>query len=185
MSPRNIPNALCILRIVLVAPLLWAILTRHFLLATLLFGFAGFTDILDGYLARRFDWHSNLGALLDPIADKVLTIGVFVCLVIVGLVPRWLAALVIGRDVVILSGSALYRRLIGPFEAGASGIGKFNTAMMLLFVFLLLARAATGLLPAWLVATLGGVLTAAVIVSGLDYVRHWAGLALASKRATS
>ncbi len=185
MSPRNIPNALCVLRIVLVAPLLWAILSRHFLLAALLFGFAGFTDILDGYLARRFEWHSNLGALLDPIADKVLTIGVFVCLVIVGLLPRWLAALVIGRDVIIMLGGALYRALIGPFEAGASLIGKFNTAMMLLFVFLLLTRAATGVPPAWLVATLGGVLTAAVMVSGFDYVRRWAAMALAARRTAS
>ncbi len=182
MRRRDIPNALCIARIALVPVLLWAILTRQFLLATLLFGTAGVTDILDGYLARRFDWHSNLGAILDPIADKVLTVGVFVSLVIVGLIPRSLAVLVIGRDVLILCGVAAYRVLIGPFEAGASGIGKFNTAIMLLFVLLVLCRAALGLPGELVIVTLGAILTAAVIASGLDYMRQWVVHAKAAKR---
>ncbi|MFK8016264.1 MAG: CDP-alcohol phosphatidyltransferase family protein [Gammaproteobacteria bacterium] len=182
MTRRDIPNALCILRIALVAPLLWCIVTRQFVLATLLFGFAGFTDILDGYLARRFDWHSSLGALLDPIADKVLTIGVFVSLIVVGLIPRWLAAMVIGRDVVIMLGGLLYRALIGPFEAGARFAGKFNTATMLLFVLLLLARAAVGFPGEQVVMTIGAVLVASTLVSGLDYIREWGGQALAHRR---
>lgn len=182
MTRRDIPNVLCMLRIALVPVLLWAILTRQFLLATLLFGSAGFTDILDGYLARRYQWHSNLGAILDPIADKVLTVGVFVCLVIVGLIPRSLALLVIGRDLLIMLGVAAYRVLIGSFEAGATGIGKFNTATMLLFVLLLLCRAALGIPGEIVVITLGAILTAAVIASGLDYMRQWVVHAMAAKR---
>lgn len=173
MTPRDIPNALCVLRIALVVPLLWSILTQHYLVATLLFGTAGFTDLLDGYLARRFGWHTPLGALLDPIADKVLTIGVFVSLVIVGLVPRWFALMVIGRDVMIMLGTAAYRRFIGPFKAGARIAGKVNTAVMLLFVWLLLARAAIGWPSRLSVLTLGAALLATLLVSGADYVRHW------------
>ena len=173
MTPRDIPNALCVARIIMVVPLLWAILTGHYVLATLLFGAAGFTDLLDGYLARRFDWHTPLGAVLDPIADKVLTIGVFVSLIVVGLIPRWLAALVIGRDVVIMLGGAVYRRFIGPFEAGARVAGKLNTATMLLFVWLLLANAAISWPPRLVIVTLGAALTVTVLVSGADYVRHW------------
>lgn len=177
MTRRDIPNALCVLRIALVPFLLWCIVTRQFALATLLFGFAGFTDILDGYLARRFEWHSSLGAVLDPIADKVLTIGVFVSLIVVGLVPRWLAALVIGRDILIMLGGLLYRAMIGPFEAGARWAGKFNTATMLLFVLLLLARAASGYPGQQVVTTIGAILVASVLVSGFDYVRVWSGQA--------
>ena len=182
MTRRDIPNALCILRIALVVPLLWCIVTRQFVWATLLFGFAGFTDMLDGYLARRFEWHSSLGAVLDPVADKVLTIGVFVSLIVVGLIPRWLAVLVIGRDVLIMLGGLVYRAMIGPFEASARFAGKFNTATMLLFVLLLLARAAVGYPGEQLVMTIGAVLVASVLVSGFDYVREWSGQALAHKR---
>lgn len=178
MTLRDIPNALCALRIVLVPPLLWSILTEHYLLAALLFGTAGFTDILDGYLARRFGWHTPLGALLDPIADKVLTIGVFVSLILVGLVPRWLAILVIGRDLLIMLGTAAYRRFVGPFKAGARIAGKLNTATMLLFVWLLLVRAALGWPPALAILTLGALLCVTVLVSGADYVRHWTRQAL-------
>lgn len=183
MKARDIPNALCVLRILLVAPLLWAILTERFVLATLLFGTAGFTDLLDGLLARRYGWHTDLGAVLDPIADKVLTIGVFVSLIVVGLVPRWLAVLVIGRDVVIMAGGVLYRRLIGPFKAGARRAGKANTAAMLLFVLLLLAREAVGVPSATVVTTVGAILVVTAIVSAADYVRHWSREARAARRA--
>jgi cardiolipin synthase len=185
MTRRDIPNALCVLRIALVLPLLWAIMTRQFVLATLLFGFAGFTDALDGFLARRYEWHSSLGALLDPIADKVLTIGVFVTLMLVGLVPRWLALLVIGRDVILLSGGVAFRVLVGPFEGRASGIGKFNTATMLLFVLLLLCRAAFGWPADIVLVTLGAVLIVAVVASCFDYGRQWITLARAARRVSS
>ncbi|MEM6640117.1 MAG: CDP-alcohol phosphatidyltransferase family protein [Pseudomonadota bacterium] len=174
MKPRDIPNTLCALRIALVAPLLWTILSGQYVLATLLFGLAGFTDLLDGYLARRFGWHTPLGALLDPIADKVLTVGVFLCLMAVGLIPRWLAALVIGRDLYIVSGSAVYRRFVGPFKAGARMPGKLTTAAMLLFVWLLLARAAVGWPSEGVTMILGATLAVLVVVSALDYTRHWA-----------
>lgn len=184
MTRRDIPNALCILRIVLVLPLLWSILTQQFVLATLLFGFAGFTDALDGYLARRYEWHSSLGALLDPIADKVLTVGVFVSLMAVGLIPRWLGLLVIGRDVLIMLGGLAYRLFFGPFEAGASGIGKFNTATMLLFVLLLLCEAAVGWPPQIVIITIGAVLTTTVVASGFDYVREGISRARATRGAS-
>ena len=173
MTLKQIPNALCVLRIALVAPLLWSIVTQQFVVATLLFGFAGFTDILDGYLARRYDWHSSLGAVLDPVADKLLTVGVFVSLIVVGLIPRWLAYLVIGRDVLIVCGVVAFRTLIGPLAAGARFAGKANTAVMLLFVLLLLARVAVGYPGERIVMTVGAILVATVLVSGFDYMCQW------------
>ena len=100
----DIPNAICVLRMILVVPTVWALLNARFGVALLLVFVAGFSDALDGYLAKRFDWRSRLGGLLDPLADKLLLISLFVVLAVLGLIPVWLAGVVIGRDLVIVTG---------------------------------------------------------------------------------
>ena len=105
MSLSWLPNAISILRIALVPPILILILQGDYGWALALFFFAGFSDGLDGYLAVRFEWTTRLGGLLDPAADKLLITGLFVTLAYTGDIPVWLAAIVILRDVVIVLGA--------------------------------------------------------------------------------
>ena len=119
------------MRIVLIAPILMFIVQDKFDLALLLFFIAGFSDGLDGYLAKRYDWHTRIGALLDPIADKLLVAGTFVVLAYTAHIPAWLAILVILRDIVIIGGATAYNFLIRPVEGEPTRISKLNTAMQL------------------------------------------------------
>ena len=98
MKLKYIPNMICIARIILVAPIVWSLFEERYALALGLILIAGFSDALDGYLARRFDWRTRLGGLLDPAADKFLMFAAFVTLAWVGLCPAWFSAVVVGRD---------------------------------------------------------------------------------------
>ena len=89
---RHIPNALCFLRMLLVAPVAWLLVTDNYRFTLAMFFFAAATDGLDGFLAKRFGWTSELGKIIDPLADKILLVGVFITLAALGVVPVWLAA---------------------------------------------------------------------------------------------
>lgn len=178
MSLRWLPNAISIMRIVLVAPILAFIVQGKFDIALLLFFVAGFSDGLDGFLAKKFDWHSRLGALLDPIADKFLVAGTFIVLAYTGHIPIWLAALVILRDVVIIGGATAYNFLIRPVEGEPTRISKLNTAMQLLFILFVLTRAAFGWPARITITIIGAAIVVTVVISGTDYVLKWARRAL-------
>lgn len=168
---RHIPNLLCVFRIFLVLPLLMLLLEGEYLWAFVVFAVAGATDGLDGFLARRFNWRSPLGAILDPIADKFLMVSSFLVLAATGLVPVWLALLVIGRDLLIVTGVVSYRILVGPVTADASIVSKLNTATQLAFVLLVLAHAGLGTPKELWVTFIGAIVMATTLISGLDYVR--------------
>lgn len=178
MKPEQIPNALCIFRIILVVPVLWAIFHGRYEIALLLFVIAGFTDGLDGFLARHFDWRTALGAILDPVADKLLMSTVVIALGMAGLIPVWLVVVLVGRDAVIVSGAISYRFLIGPFRGKASTVSKFNTAIQLLFVTAVLANAAFAFPNPLTVTILGSLVFVTAVISGLHYVRGWTSLAI-------
>ena len=127
MSFSWLPNAISLMRIVLVAPILMLILQGSFGWALALFCIAGFSDGVDGYLAKRFDWHTRLGALLDPVADKLLIAGTFITLAYTQDIPLWLAAVVILRDVVIVVGATAYNFLVRPVEGEPTRVSKLNT----------------------------------------------------------
>ncbi|MEM7083611.1 MAG: CDP-diacylglycerol--glycerol-3-phosphate 3-phosphatidyltransferase [Pseudomonadota bacterium] len=169
---KHIPNLLCVARIFLVLPLLMLMLEGEYFWAFVIFAVAGITDGLDGFLARRFNWRSQLGAILDPIADKFLMVSVFLVLAATDMVPVWLALLVIGRDLLIVTGVVCYRTLIGPVAADASMVSKFNTLVQLVFVLAVLANAGTGVPRELWVTFLGAIVAATTLVSGLDYVRE-------------
>lgn len=173
MSLRWLPNAISLFRIGLVAPVLLLIVENRFEPALIVFFVAGFSDGVDGYLAKRFNWHTRLGALLDPIADKLLVAGTFLALVYTGLVPVWLAVLVILRDVVIVGGAAAYSLLVGPVEGEPTRISKLNTALELLFVLFVLSSAAFGWRADISITVLGAAVLVTVVVSGVDYVWSW------------
>jgi cardiolipin synthase len=161
------------MRIALIAPILILILQGSFGWALALFGLAGFSDGLDGYLAKRFDWHTRLGALLDPIADKLLVAGLFITLAYTQDIPVWLAAVVIVRDVVIVAGAMVYNFLVRPVEGEPTRVSKLNTALQLLFLLFVISRAGFGWPEPIALTVLGASVLVTVVISGVDYVWSW------------
>jgi len=140
---------------------------------------AGISDAVDGFIARHFNQRSQLGAYLDPAADKLLLVSVFVVLGLMGELPLWLVMLVVSRDVLII-GAVLLSNLMGnPVEMKPLFVSKANTAVQILLAALVLAELAFatmfGDLRLWIVI-LSGVLTAASAAAYLvGWLRHMNG----------
>ena len=181
LRAADIPNAICILRILLVAPTVLALLGGRYPLALTLVCIAGFSDALDGYLAKRFDWRSRLGGLLDPLADKLLLVSLFVALAWLGHIPAWLAGVVIGRDAVIVTGGLSFNFLVGPVQPEPSRPRKLNTLAPLVCIAPLLAGPLTAWPLAGAVTATGAFVLVTSVVSGLDYVIRWSTRALAAR----
>jgi cardiolipin synthase len=173
VSLRFLPNAICILRILLVAPLVMAILDGRYVGALVLIVVAGLSDGLDGFLAKRFEWRTRLGGLLDPAADKLLLVSTFVALAHVGAMPRGVVAIVVGRDLVIVAGAICYQLLIAPVEGEPAVISKLNTVCQLAFGFFTLTFAAFGWPSSSVLLPLGAAVVFTSLVSGLNYVLRW------------
>lgn len=173
MSLRWLPNAISLLRIALIAPVLVLILDARFDIALALFFVAGFSDSVDGYLAKRFGWHSRIGALLDPVADKLLMAGTYITLAWIAHIPLWMAGIVVFRDVVIIGGATAYNFLIRPVEGEPTRISKLNTGLELLFIVFVLSRAAFNWPDPISVTVIGAAVLVTVFISGIDYVVSW------------
>ncbi len=173
MTLSWLPNAICVLRLALVPPLVLLLLAERFDAALALFVIAGGSDAVDGFLAKRFGWRTRLGSLLDPAADKLLLVSVFMTLAHLGLVPLALAVIVVGRDVVIVLGALAYQFLVAPVEGQPMGVSKLNTACQLLFVLLTMTNAEYGLPDASVLIALGAAVVFTSITSGLGYVLGW------------
>jgi cardiolipin synthase len=176
---RHLPNALTLARIALVLPLVWTIARHRFDSALGIVAVAGFTDALDGFLAKRCGWQSWLGGVLDPIADKLLLIACFVSLWLAGVFPLWLTSLVIGRDLVIAAGAAAYHFLIGRVTPQPSLLSKVTTCIQICCVLVVLMDRAHFIeLPPRFIDG-GFALTAlATAASGVHYVVTWSLKAL-------
>ena len=170
MKLRFLPNLLCILRILLVIPVASWILQERYVEVIALFALAAFTDGLDGFLAKHFDWTTELGKHLDPLADKVLLVTVFVCLSLVGHAPWWLTLLVLLRDFVIVSGAIVFRVWLGPIKGNPTVPSKLNTFCQILFCLAVVSNVPYGLPPEWAITGLGALVCVSTFVSGLDYV---------------
>ena len=105
MRLRDIPNIISGLRLIAVIPVVWLLLSQEFGWALVLFGIAGVSDGVDGYLAKRFGWQTPLGGMLDPLADKILLVSCFLVLGSMGLIPVWLVLAAVFRDLVIVGGA--------------------------------------------------------------------------------
>jgi len=177
---RDIPNLLCVLRIVMTVPVGWAIIEGRYPLAMGLFFIAGVTDGLDGFLAKRFSWQSRLGGLLDPAADKLLLATAFVTLWMAGHVPGWLLAAVVIRDLVIVTGAGLYHWRVQRLDAEPSTASKLNSFLQLLYILSTLSLLVFGLPPSGPIAVLGWLVLLTTTYSGIDYVVRWAARARAA-----
>lgn len=183
MSLSFLPNLLCIFRMLLVYPTAHGILQGHYSTVLALFLVAAFTDGLDGFLAKRFDWSSELGKHLDPLADKMLMVSVFVCLSIAGLVPWWLTAIVLLRDVVIIAGAIVYRTLFGALHGRPTVPSKFNTLCQIAFCVAVISKAAYGWPTEPFIVAAGALVLVTTTVSGIDYVMTYSRRAAVAARA--
>ena len=180
-----IPNAICVMRIILIAPLVLALFDGRYELALVLMVVAGASDGLDGFLAKTFGWQSKLGSLLDPAADKLLLVSTMLSLATLGLMPVGLAAIVILRDIVIVSGAIAYWRLAGTLRGEPTKISKLNTLCQLLFVVVAIMHAAWQQPPAMWLLVLGALVVFTSITSGIAYVLIWSERARQTVQAGS
>jgi cardiolipin synthase len=168
---RHLPNLICVIRLLLIWPIAVALHKGQYASALLLFILAAVSDGLDGYLAKRFGWTSEVGKILDPAADKLLLMTVFIQAAWLALVPWWLTAAVVARDVMIGLGAVIFRLWFGPLRGRPTRVSKVNTAAQLLYVCLVLLNAATGGVPPREVLDACALITlATTVLSGMHYL---------------
>ena len=165
----NIPNYITLVRIVLIPFFINSMIYGYYRLALAIFVAACVTDALDGLIARVTNSITELGALLDPIADKLLILSSFVTLVLLGLLPVWLVIIVVSRDVILVLGGLVIYFLGHEVRARPSFIGKATTVLQLLVVTLSLVLKAFGIDMAWM-QVLYWTTAVFTLVSGIQYV---------------
>jgi cardiolipin synthase (CMP-forming) len=175
---RHLPNIICLCRIALIWPIVEGLLGGAYERTLLLFAIAAASDGLDGWLAKRYGWTSRLGKWLDPIADKLLLVSVFLVLTWLGQVPRYLAVSAVGRDVFIALGAVLFRFAWGPVRGRPILSSKINTVLQILYVLLVVTHAAWAQPPASVLLALGVLILLTVLYSGLSYLREFTQRAL-------
>ena len=169
----NIPNTLTLGRIVAVPLLVWLIIDQEMLAAFLVFMLAGLSDAADGYLAKRFGWHTELGAYLAPIADKALLVTIYVTLGLAGHLPVWLVIAVVSRDILIVGAVVLSWMLTRPVSMQPLLISKANTLSQIVLAGVVLGELGLGLglgSLVWLLIWVTGALT---ILSAGAYFWQW------------
>ncbi len=182
MRFRWIPNALTITRIAVIPFFGLAIMEQRFAIAAGLFFFAGLSDLLDGFLARRFAWQSRLGSLLDPIADKLLFATALLLLAMAGEIPWWLVLLALVRDIIIVTGATVYNFVVEKLAGAASLLGKVTTGVLGLYVLAVLCHAAGWPYLVGAENFLHWVAALCLIASGAHYVLHWSARARARRQ---
>jgi cardiolipin synthase len=169
----SIPNIISLGRVILVPIIFWLVVTGELQAAFVLFVVAGVSDAIDGYLAKRFGWSTELGAYLDPIADKLLIVTIFIALGVQGVLPSWLVIAVVSRDVLIVIGILLTWLLGNPAKIRPLAVSKANTFAQIVLAATVLADegfqlglAAPRVILVWLTAGL-------TIASLAAYMRAW------------
>src|SRR5215469_13702278 len=180
----NIPNLITLSRLMSVPLMIWLIVGHEFGVAFCVFVLAGISDALDGFIAKRFDCRTRLGALLDPAADKALLSSVFVSLGIAELLPNWLVILVVFRDVTIIGGFILLQNIAAPRNFDPLYISKINTLVQISLVGYVLGRLGVGLPDGLPTGILVWLTAATTVLSGMSYLVRWARILSGSEQAS-
>lgn len=169
----NIPNLITLLRILLVPVLVWAIAAGEMLAAFILFVVAGISDAVDGFLAKRFGMTSEIGAYLDPLADKALIVSIYVALGVTDAIPRWLVILVVSRDIMIVTAVMLSWFVGKPMPVKPLLVSKLNTVAQIAFACLVLAALGLRFNPGPLQPILMGLVAFLTLASVASYMAEW------------
>ncbi|MEP5763279.1 MAG: CDP-alcohol phosphatidyltransferase family protein [Halieaceae bacterium] len=176
---RHLPNAFTSLRILLAAPICWLIIEQQYVPVLWLTLLAGISDALDGMLARRLGVTSRFGAIADPLADKILLGGAYLSFAVVGLLPWWVALVVLGRDLFIVAGALFYHWRFGAYEMDPSSWGKFSTFVQILFALMLLWQQVQPLFPGQLLLATQYAMVLVAFISAGHYTLVWGSRARA------
>jgi cardiolipin synthase (CMP-forming) len=169
----SIPNLITLGRIILVPIVVWAITSGEMVAAFSLFLAAGISDAVDGFLAKRFHMASDLGAYLDPLADKALIMSIYVALGVADALPISLVILVVSRDIMIISGFMLAWLVGKPMPVRPLPVSKANTVAQIFLATLVLAEQSFGFNAA-LVSMIAIVLVAILtLLSIAFYLAEW------------
>lgn len=169
-----LPNTITITRIFAMIPLVWYMLEKNYEYALYIALAAGFSDMLDGFLARRFGWEGKLGRILDPIADKFMMLCCYLLFAVQGLIPNWLLIVVLIRDISIITGGVFYHYAILKVDKESpSLISKFNTTIQILLIVVILSHYSVYQFNILFIDVLIYLVTFFTVASGLHYVYYW------------
>ena len=169
----NVANTLTIVRILMVPLIVWLLLSEAYVEALVVFAVASITDAADGWLARKLDALTELGASLDPLADKALLVSTYATLGVLHMMPTWLVIGVISRDVLIIGGLMLAWQLGRPLAINPVMVSKANTVAQIGYMVLVLAQLSFGVVAPWFISGSAGVVGVLTLVSGVVYMRTW------------
>ena len=167
---ENAPNLITLARICAVPLLVWLILTGQLAAAFWVFVAAGVSDALDGYIAKRFNLVTLLGAFMDPVADKALLVAAYITLGHAGYIETWLVILVVFRDILIIGGVILFHTLGRPLEMSPLLISKANTLMQILLIATVLAETGIGVPETDYIPVLSYIVAITTVASGAAYL---------------
>lgn len=172
MKKRDIPNIISILRIALVMPIAYFLWNENYLTALILFIIGGLSDGLDGFIARRYKWETDLGVILDPMGDKLMMLAAYLLLGWHHLLPWWIVGLVIFRDFIIVLGTLLYRKFIGVAKLKALFISKLNTVFQIILVIVVMFSQVIEI-NIFIVDSLLWLVVITTLLSGYAYINEW------------
>jgi cardiolipin synthase len=170
---RSLPNFITILRLVLTPAAIAMIVSENWSAAFAIFALAGASDALDGWLAKTFDLSTELGAILDPIADKALIVSIYATLAINGAIPAWLAIMIVSRDVMIVGAMVISWVLARPMAVRPATVSKATTAAQLVLAAVVLGGRAFDFSIAPLTSLLAIIVAALTIASASVYLWRW------------
>ncbi len=178
-----LPNILTLFRMLSVGPIVYLLLTGSYRSAFVVAFCAGISDLLDGYLARRFGWMTHFGGVLDPLADKLMLVTTGITLAWLGYLPAWLVALMVLRDVLIVCGGLYFHHRIARITtATPSTLSKWNTLFQIMLVVCVMLSLAfpgfDGPWASWLIA----IVAITTVLSGLQYVMIWTAKAIRQRQ---
>jgi cardiolipin synthase len=181
-----LPNTITIGRILAMIPLIWFMLEKNYEIALYIAIAAGVSDVLDGYLARKFGWENWLGGVLDPLADKFMMLCCYMVFAVQGLIANWLLILILARDIIIITGATFYHFSITKVDkAKPSVLSKLNTAFQILLVLMLLSHHSIYPLHENWITVMTFLVVFFTVSSGIHYMIHWGKKALAINSSNS
>ena len=169
----NLPNALSLARLLSVPIIVWLLLVGAYTPAFIVFVLAGLSDTVDGYLAKQFDMHTEIGRYLDPIADKTLLVSIYITLGHQEVLPVWLVILVVSRDLLIVGGALLAYTVSQPRRPTPLFISKINTVLQIGLAATVLGNIAFSVGAESVIIVLVYAVAASTVMSGALYIRNW------------